>query len=294
MAVGSPDLVIVNGQSRLGQSGLALLEKSLADAGHTMFVPKDPDQMAEWIERAKAESYEEIWLGGGDGTIRQAAASLANTGIRLGILPFGTGNTLAQELGIPTEPKSAISFLTSQAAPRRIDIGLFNDLYFVNSVSLGLSTAIAEELKNRDKASLGKLAYLPAVLKAISEAQSLEMKVVTEDFEFDGRIVQFVAASTGRHAGSFFVTPDASIDDGLLSAYIVQVKEGVDVLSYGAALATGTHTLMENVLSTECRRISLELHHPTQFVLDGDMFLAQTAEISIVPGALTVLAARLR
>lgn len=294
MAVGIPDLVIVNGQSRLGQAGLANLEKSLAEAGHTMYVPKSPEQMAEWIEKAKAEGYEEIWLGGGDGTVRQAAASFVNTGIRLGILPFGTGNTLATELGIPMDPKSAIAFLSAQAAPRRIDVGLFNDLYFVNSVSLGLSTAIAEELKNRDKASLGKLAYLPAVLKAVSEAQALEMRVVTEDFEFDGRIVQFVAASTGRHAGSFFVTPDASIDDGLLSAYIVQMKEGVEVLSYGAALATGTHTLMENVLSTECRRISLELHHPTQFVLDGDIFSAQKAEISIVPGALTVLAARLR
>jgi len=294
MAVGAPDLVIVNGQSRLGQAGLSHLEKSLGEAGHTMFVPKNPEQMTEWLERAKAEGYEEIWLGGGDGTIRQAAASLANTGIRLGILPFGTGNTLAQELGIPLDPKAAISFMANQAAPRRIDIGLFNDLYFVNSVSLGLSAAIAEELKTRDKASLGKLAYFPAVLKAVSEAQSLEMRVVTEDFEFDGRIVQFVAASTGRHAGSFFVTPDASIDDGLLSAYIVQMKEGVEVLSYGAALATGTHTLMENVLSTECRRISLELHHPTQFVLDGDIFSAQKAEISIVPGALTVLAARLR
>lgn len=289
-----PRLVIVNGQSRLGQTSLTQIEGVLSQAGMTMFVPNDPGQMEEWLKRAVAEGYEEIWLGGGDGTIRGAAPILVNTGVRLGILPFGTGNTLALELGIPADPGAAIKFLLEQAAPRRIDVGIFNEHYFVNSATLGLSVAIAEQLKNTDKASLGKLAYLPAALKAVIEAQPIEMKLVAEDLEFCGKIVQFVAASTGRHAGPFAVTPESSIDDGLLSAYIVQVKEGVDILAYGAALATGTHTLMENVQSTECRRISLELNHPTSFVLDGDFVTAQAAEISIVPGGLTVLGARLR
>lgn len=287
-------LVIVNGQSRLGRISLSQIGSALSQAGLTMFVPNDLDQMVEWLQRAVSEGCEEIWLGGGDGTVRGAARVLVNSGVRLGILPFGTGNTLALELGMPVDPANAIKFLLEQAAPRRIDVGLFNEHYFVNSASLGLSVAIAEELRNTDKATLGKLAYVPAALKAVTEAQPIDMRLVTEDIEFNGRIVQFVAASTGRHAGPFAVTPESSIDDGLLSAYIVQMKEGVDILAYGAALATGTHTLMESVQSTECRRISLELSQPTAFVLDGDFVTAQRAEITIIPGGLTVLGARLR
>lgn len=287
-------LVLINENSRLGQAAMEGLVKTISDAGETPFVPKGPEHMQELLLEAKRRGYEEIWVGGGDGTIRNAAQALAETDIRLGILPFGTGNTLARELEIPLDPVAAVSFLLNDAAPRRIDVGRFNDQIFINSVSLGLSVAIAEELKNVDKTKLGQLAYFPATAKAITEAESLEMSCVTDDFEFNGRIVQFVAASTGRHAGPFAVTPDSSIDDGLLSTYIVQVKEGIDILSYGVAMMLGSHTMMENVLSTECRRIRVELKHPTSFVLDGDFVTAQKADITIVPGGLTVLGQRLR
>lgn len=287
-------LVLINENSRLGQAAMEGLVKTITEAGETPFVPKSPEHMQELLLEAKKRGYEEIWVGGGDGTIRNAACVLAETDIRLGILPFGTGNTVARELGIPTDPEAAVSFLLNDAAPRRIDLGRFNDQIFINSVSLGLSVTIAEELKNVDKTKLGQLAYFPATAKAITEAESLEMSCVTDDFEFKGRIVQFVAASTGRHAGPFPVTPNASIDDGLLSTYIVQVKEGIDILAYGVAMMLGSHTMMENVLSTECRRIKVELKHPTSFVLDGDFVTAQEADITIVPGGLTVLGQRLR
>ncbi|MEO7414611.1 MAG: diacylglycerol kinase family protein [Opitutaceae bacterium] len=99
---------------------------------------------------------ETVIVGGGDGTIRSAAEILAGTGIRLGVLPLGTLNHFAKDLGLPADWRQAIPALAN-ASDAEVDLGEVNDRVFLNNCSIG---AYAETVRRRDvlrrRESLGK------------------------------------------------------------------------------------------------------------------------------------------
>lgn len=91
----------------------------------------------EGVLRDACSTGEEVWVGGGDGTLRTAATFLRKSGGILGVLPLGTMNLLARDLGIPLELEDAVATLI-QAPAEPIDVGLINGQPFLNKSALGL------------------------------------------------------------------------------------------------------------------------------------------------------------
>ncbi len=245
------------------------------------------EQFQEGITRAIDAGATEIWIGGGDGTVRQAAERLINSNIVLGILPFGTGNALATELGIPAHPTESVDFLLAKAETRPIDAGRFNGEIFVNVATVGLTSFIAKELKHQDKGKLGRLAYVPSLFRAITSLPAFRLRIETDGEIFNQPVVQFVAASTRNHGGPFAVTKDAAIDDGKLSIYAVPRKA---LVSYLLSMLVGHHTDLPAVWSADVAKLRVTVSRDIPFILDGDERPARTAEIEIVAGGLLVLA----
>ena len=283
-------VVILNRESRRGASWLPLVGSIVAPFAERIHLPRNKNEFRAAVRRAVAENQSHIWVGGGDGTIRQAASEIVSTNSCLGILPLGTGNALATELGIPVNPQTMVNFLCTEAKERLIDVGQFNSEVFVNVVSLGLTVGIAKELKSHNKKLLGKFAYLPAVAGALLQTRGVPARVKANGESVQGRVLQFVAASTRLHGGPFPVTPQSSISDGLLSFYVVRPVESAPFWKYGLALAFGQHTQLENVWGAESQEIEIELGRIRQFVIDGDLIRAKSAKIKILPGSLRVLA----
>jgi len=284
-------IILINNKSRRGAAWAAIVSSSAAPHGIKVLRPKSSTKFQEALANEIQSGRKEIWIGGGDGTIRQAAKQLVGKDITLGILPLGTGNALGNELGIPANPNTVIDFLLKNAVEKSIDIGRFNNEVFVNVATQGLTAGIALNLSSNGKRTLGRLVYFPALFRAIKSLRPTRIRIDCEEGKFDGRILQFVAASTKLHAGLFAVSPTSSIDDGKLSVYVVGFSNKVDVFKYMWAMLRGRHTELESVWTVDTAIMKVTLPRRRTFVLDGDFFRTRQATIEVIAGGLKVLAA---
>ena len=282
--------VILSGGSRSGQQSAHLVCQKLADRAEFIELSSRPSDQHNAIQKALKVGIKNIWVGGGDGSIRAAASQLANTSAVLSILPLGTGNSLARELGIPIDTEQAIEFHLNEAVVRKIDVGTINRDYFVNVATLGFTTKIMEQVQESNKSMFGRLVYLPSVIKAYSAARSFDITVETDEEIFEGRALQFVAASTRLHGGPFPVSENSAIDDGKLSIYVLEDKSRASLLKYCLALAVGKQTQLPEVWNVESTKAIVTLKSAKKFVVDGDPLKTAKAEILIQAGALLVSA----
>jgi len=283
-------LVVLNAKARRGAEWNDAVTAALDGRAERIVTPSSAEEFQRILKEAVRAKQKEVWIGGGDGTVRQAAKVLVKSDTTLGILPMGTGNALATELGIPVDPAEMVEFHFSKAILRTIDTGLFNNEVFVNVATLGLTSRIARTLKSLPKQKYGKLTYLPALVAAAAIPKSYRMKAECEEGSFEGRVLQFVAASTRLHGGPFAVSPTSSIQDGKLSVYVVDNGEKWVLFRYGFALIQGKQTELDDVWAVETSEITLKLKRPATFVLDGDFIRAARATIKVLPASLRVLA----
>lgn len=283
--------VVLSGGSRTGREAAYDVCKILGDDAEFVHVSKSADDQRVMIRKALNSGIRDIWVGGGDGSVRLAAEELVNQEAILRILPLGTGNSLAREIGIPIPLEEAIAFHRETAIPRRIDVGSVNDQKFVNVTTLGLTTKIMEEVQASNKSALGRLVYLPAVARAVSALRPIPLRLEIEGGGFEGHALQLVAASTRLHGGPFPVSEQAAIDDGMLSIYVVSQEGKGSLLKYGVALMLGKQTQLGEVWNCEVDSAKVILPSPRKFVVDGDPLKAKIANLGIVKQGLIVSAA---
>jgi YegS/Rv2252/BmrU family lipid kinase len=282
--------VFLSGRSRRGKEAEQTIRDTIAGNSEFIVITENAVAFQNLLEDAKRDKCTEVWVGGGDGTVRLAAQSLAGSDITLGILPLGTGNSLARELGIPLDPSEAVEFLFNKAVCRPIDLGDMDGEVFVNVATFGITSGIVDGLNKEIKKRFGRLAYLPAVVQAVAFSRSHKAFIETPEESFAAHLIQFVAANSRLHSGPLKVTPDARIDDGLVSAYGIRANDKRDLPKIGFALLRGKHTYRDDVWSTDVQELKITLNKPATFILDGDKFERQTATFKIRQNALKVLA----
>lgn len=243
------------------------------------------------LKAALKSGAKEVWIGGGDGTVRQAAGILQGKDVILGILPLGTGNNLANELGIPAEPKGMVSFLASEAEEKSIDVGMFGDEAFVNVATVGMTSRIAFLLQKMNKEKVGRLVYIPAAYLSFVFSRRLYLRIESDNFNFEGKVVQAVIASSKLHAGPFKVIPNAELTDGHLAVYVVKAKTRWEAMRYGWMLVRGRHAELPYVITGKMNSGHIHLKRSKMFVLDGDLTPCSGTEIKVLPHALRVLCA---
>lgn len=283
--------VIIGSRSRAGHKAFHQIRDTFGKDLGSIVETKRPHDLQRAIDLAKKHGAKVIAVGGGDGTLRIAAPSCIRNEMTLGIIPTGTGNALARELGVPLNPIRAIEFIVNEGKRRRIDVGFFDQHMFLTAATCGLTSKISMKLESINKGVFGRLAYLPAVMRAIREARPYQITIETPDGNFSGRVHQFVATASRTHAGPFRTTLDSENDDGLLSIYAVEASGKRSLLRYGIGLIRGSHVNQPNIWTIETARATVTLNRVKRFVLDGDRQRALTAELSIQRHALEVFAA---
>ncbi len=162
---------------------------------------------------------------GGDGAVLQVVNALAKTKTALGIVPMGTGNLLAGNLGIPHALEAAVNVLVN-GQHRRIDLGGLNvdgkDRYFAVACGVGFDAHVMEATGTREKLRLGKLAY---VVQAVRKAALV--RDVTYDITLDGvrstrKAAQILIANFGGMGSLVKTRREIEPDDGLLDVIVVQ------------------------------------------------------------------------
>jgi YegS/Rv2252/BmrU family lipid kinase len=226
--------------------------------------PGDARGLAAW---GVQNGFRTVVAAGGDGTINEVVNGIAGSDVTLGILPIGTMNVFAAELGVPGDLAAAWEVVIAGRA-RKIDLARANEQYFVQLAGVGLDAQVVTETSWTSKKNFGPLSYL------VSAAQIAARKPPQLVVEADGlaREGSFVLIGNGRYYGApIKVFHRAQIDDGLLDVLIFKNLGYLDIARYLASIAMGRHTQLSDVEYFQTRKVRVHSAQDVPVEVDGEL-----------------------
>ncbi|MDJ0683880.1 MAG: YegS/Rv2252/BmrU family lipid kinase [Alphaproteobacteria bacterium] len=245
--------------------------KALRQTGRNVYVRRTtrPGHATQLAAELDAATVATVVAAGGDGTIREVAAGLAGSGVKLAILPLGTANIMALELGVGLNPKRAAALVVA-GETRQITSGLVNDRRFLLMASAGLDSRVVARLSRPLKSLLGKVAYIVA---AFQEFFSTEPRPLIKAFVDDAPLTaeMIIVTRARRYGGPFTIAPKADLTGDTLFVVAPQGRGRRALLRYALALATNRLHRLPDVIVQEAREVRLTAPegHPMQ--VDGDL-----------------------
>ena len=286
-------VVIVNTKSRRGQEWFGQVKESLArpksgiNVRQAWAIP-DPKLIAEKTREAIAARTPLVIIGGGDGTFSLVARHFVGSDSVLGVLPLGTGNQFARDLGIEADVDAACRALT-HGKVAHVDLGIAGDDYFLNVATIGLTTLVARELTNEAKRRWGRLVYAVAVTRALRKVRPFRVTLTTDAGTTMFETLQVVIGNGRFHAGPFPLAPNATINDGQLVVYALAGANRWQLLRYALNLPGGHHVELPDVPATWTRQGKIETTPPQSVTVDGEIVFRTPLAFGIAPGALRVM-----
>jgi len=268
-----------------GVAGSPLVEDAvrlLVKAGAGIARSRNPDipsARAAVCKAAASGSYDAIVAAGGDGTIRHAAASLIGANLPLGIIPVGTGNVLAHEIGLARTPL-AITRMLLEGPVATVACAEANGEPFLLMVGAGFDARVVGALDLRLKSRVGKAAYAGPLLGAIIRP------VDTLSVTLDGHrhVATWAVIANARHYGGRFVlAPRAGILKRGLEAILFKTRNRAVLLAQLMRLAAGrlepgaVHGGAIEMLP--CARAIIRARRPVPVQIDGDAFGTTPIEV---------------
>jgi YegS/Rv2252/BmrU family lipid kinase len=284
--------LIVNRKSRRAERWLSRLEPLLSarklDIRQSHFFEGRQGLLAAGAA-ARDSGCPLVLVGGGDGTISSLAPFFAETEVKVGLLPLGTGNALAFDLGIPNDLEGACDVIVNGTV-REIDLGRVDDAYFVNHVAIGASTLVSRSLNPHAKRWVGKLAYLSAAFRAYIRVKPFTARIRLDDELLELKTIQVVLGNGRHHAGPFLLTPNASLESGQLVAYVLETTDRRRLVELVRRLRRGDHTEMPDVHPFTFHEGEIRTRRPVRVSVDGEVRRRTPIEFSVVPQGLRILA----
>lgn len=233
---------------------------------------------------------------GGDGTIHEVMNGMIPGDGVLGVLPGGTANIFARELGMPVDPLRAARAI-HKWKPRRIAVGraTFENKrqwisYFLCLAGVGFDAHVIHKLSRKMAVKFGVAAY---VAEAVSQVFQYSYPAIS--FRVNGKEITGtygVTQRTERYAGWLHLAPGASVFKDQLSLCVFKSKGRMRYVQYAAAILARRHTRMNGVELIETRKVecaAVDPSTPVYLELDGEFVGQLPATFEIVPDALTVL-----
>jgi YegS/Rv2252/BmrU family lipid kinase len=225
---------------------------------------------------------------GGDGTINEIARSLVHSNTALGIIPCGSGNGLARHLRIPMDPKAAIDII-NQGNRLCIDYGKINNIPFFCTCGVGFDAFVS--LKFADSGKRGLLTYLENTLHESLTYQPETYEIENEEGTMKYKAFLIACGNASQYGNNAYITPQASLTDGLMDVTIMEPFTVLDVPSLSFQLFN--KTLDQNSRIKTMRAKKIKIHRAKEGVMhfDGDpLMVGKELEVEIIPGGLYVIA----
>jgi YegS/Rv2252/BmrU family lipid kinase len=270
------------------------IESALATRGiaYVHEYTKAPGHGTELVRQALADGFQRVLVVGGDGTALEAVSVLAGSEATLALLPVGTGNQLAANLGVPKRLGRSID-VALNGGVRRIDVGVINGRPFSSMAGAGYDAKVVGPepyLKRR----LGYLAYVHAATVA-----ALSPKPVTLRVSVDGELL--VARGIGvevanmpgltvpglRHLIS--IIPGARMDDGKLDGCLLAAETTRDCFTALGCIVTRRYERSSSLLYFSGRKITVEADPPLPVQADGEQLGMTPFTAMVWPAALSVM-----
>jgi len=255
---------------------------------------RSPGDATAMAARAAQEGRSLVVVCGGDGTLNEAVNGLAGSETALAVIPAGTANVWAKEVGIPRQPIAALEVAVRGQA-RRMDLGRASspsgegERYFFMMAGLGLDGSIAASLPLNVKRYLGAATYAFMAVGQSLRYRGQRVKLIVDDEPLETRLLMMVVGNTRGYAGITQVTSRAYADDGLLDVCIFQGRHTLDIIFHTLRVAAQVHVRASPVLYRRVRRLEVHSETPLPAQLDGDFYPGYPTIFEVVPAALTVM-----
>ncbi len=241
---------------------------------------------------ASGQGYDLVGVYGGDGTVAEVAAALALGGPPMVILPGGTGNALAEDLGIPkTLPEAAALLAEGDYEIRRVDMGTLGDRTFILRLTMGFEASLVDVATREMKDRFGWLAYAFAFLQTLSDPPMATYRIVVDGEAIEAHgLACIVANSASAGVMGVRIAEGVELSDGLLDVIVVERPDLMQLAGNAVDAAGGQPPRSMSRWRGKVIRVESD---PVQPVLnDGEDAGSTPVEVSVLPGAIGILVPR--
>lgn len=232
-----------------------------------------------------------IAIYGGDGCVMELAQVLGKTETAMAIIPAGTANVMAKELGIPLDTKTAIEMLlAADSEIIKIDMGLINYRPFLIRINLGVMADMVLHADRDLKNHLGQLAYGVTALSSLNEALPRMYSMTIDGKHINEEGVSLTVTNSGNIGiNGYSMLPDISVTDGMLDVVLMNQANLLNIIKVASTTLLQTES---NVLKHwKCREITIHMDAEHRFICDDKEMRGQDLQISVVPNALKIMVA---
>jgi len=276
---------VVNPRARRnGERLLADLKRASPDSWTWNLVETSPDQFQLGQLAELARKNDVAIAIGGDGTVTDAMTALGDVEIPLAILPGGSTNVIAQELGLPFAPAGLAAMLMNGFAVKVMDAATCNARYFLHMAGAGFDSRIFDQANPELKQKVGWFAYLPSAASSLRMPPS-RFTITTESASFVlTSPMVLVANGAGIVRPSLYVYPGISTDDGWLDLIAVTATEPTAIAGVVARFVTRSMDRSPHILHARAKSVRIEATPPMPVQVDGDVVGMTPVDIEILPG----------
>jgi diacylglycerol kinase family enzyme len=292
-----PTPVIINASAGTGwdDAHFEELAQAFRDAGMEVEIlaARSGDEIRSHAKAALARNPGTLVAGGGDGTISSVASLVRGTSTVLGILPLGTLNHFAKDLGIPMALREAIALL-ARGNVAEVDVGVVNGRMFLNNSSLGIYPDIVRD-RTRQQRRLGRgkrWALLWATWTALRRSAFLHLRITVDGRERIARTPFIFIGNNAYIMEGFEIGQRDGLSDGKLSVYFTRRCTRLGLVALGFRALFGQLKQAKDFEAALAEEVTVETHHPRLPVsADGEVFASQSPfAYRIHPRALKVVA----
>jgi YegS/Rv2252/BmrU family lipid kinase len=258
-----------------------------------ILLTKESGDATGLAERTVGKKPFAIIAAGGDGTINEVINGMAGSDVPLAILPLGTTNVLAKELGIPEDLKGAMNTAVSKD-PRTVSLGRIelnpdmdsaSSRYFCLMAGIGFDGEAVYGLNAAVKKKSGKAAYIFSGIKNLLHYAPNQLFYNIDGKEYTG--FSSITGKAGKYGGNFKITPDADLSEPFLYTCIFHGNRRRDLLRYVFKIVTGGLFGEKDV--TYLKSTSIEVLGTAHIQIDGDYLGVTPARISVARDALKII-----
>ena len=246
-----------------------------------------PEHATEIAQEAVRNNVETVITAGGDGTVNEVARALVDTNTTLGIIPSGSGNGLARELGIPMDAHKAIEILHNNYV-RTIDYGVANGHIFFTTCGVGFDAFVSE--KFADEKKRGPLGYVRNILESVIDFKSEEYEIIYDEGTIKERAFIVTCGNASQYGNDAFIAPGADLEDGKMNVSILKPLNALEIPQTTLQLFTKNIDKNSKMITLLTSNLIIKRSHPGIMHVDGEPVNTDSEiRVKIVPKGLRVL-----
>ncbi|MHA4809997.1 diacylglycerol/lipid kinase family protein [Flavitalea flava] len=267
----------------------AVIRDHFRSPGYTLELFTLPDSCTIQLLKQKIEEFNpgRVIVAGGDGSVKLVAEALLQTAIPMGILPAGSANGLAKELGIPEDPSQALSIIES-GFTKKIHLTKINEEWCIHLSDIGFNANVVKKFQSTP--GRGMWGYWKASWEVLWDRPLMMVDLQLDNQSIKRQAVMVVVANATKYGSGALINPDSKLDDALFEVIVVRKISLNEIFKMTVSHRPYDPAKTE---SFQVRSLSLNSRKKVHFQVDGEYLgKVNTIQATLLPAALEIIVPR--